>query len=163
MTTVIPIASLEEGIDVANDSEHGLSSAIFAQDVKKAFTATGGAEHQGAALSAGAQPRKPVAGLAAMMSQGVNAKLLADEGVDQTVAKTLEGPLAETEAAALADHHADLRVLEELLDRVRDLNFQGRGDLPVFRAEVFDLLDELRASPGVIAPATTGGSLGHAP
>jgi aldehyde dehydrogenase (NAD+) len=39
VTVVVPIGSLEEAIDVANDSEYGLSSAIFTQDINKAFVA----------------------------------------------------------------------------------------------------------------------------
>jgi len=39
VTVVVPVGSLEEAIDVANDSEYGLSSAIFTQDINKAFTA----------------------------------------------------------------------------------------------------------------------------
>jgi aldehyde dehydrogenase (NAD+) len=39
VTVVVPIGSLEEAIDVANESEYGLSSAIFTQDINKAFTA----------------------------------------------------------------------------------------------------------------------------
>ena len=39
VTSVIPIRSLDEAIEVANDSEYGLSSAIFTQDVNTAFKA----------------------------------------------------------------------------------------------------------------------------
>lgn len=39
VTSVIPIRSLEEAIEVANGVEYGLSSAIFTQDVNRAFTA----------------------------------------------------------------------------------------------------------------------------
>jgi acyl-CoA reductase-like NAD-dependent aldehyde dehydrogenase len=39
VTVVVPVGSLEEAIDVANESEYGLSSAIFTQDINKAFTA----------------------------------------------------------------------------------------------------------------------------
>ena len=39
VTTVIPIDSLEEGIDVANGVSYGLSGAIYTRDVNKAFTA----------------------------------------------------------------------------------------------------------------------------
>jgi aldehyde dehydrogenase (NAD+) len=39
VTIVVPIDSLEEAIDIANESEYGLSSAIFTQDINKAFVA----------------------------------------------------------------------------------------------------------------------------
>ena len=39
VTTVIPIASLEEGIRVANSVPYGLSGSIYTRDVNKAFTA----------------------------------------------------------------------------------------------------------------------------
>ena len=39
VTTVVPIASLEEGIRVANSVPYGLSGSIYTQDVNKAFTA----------------------------------------------------------------------------------------------------------------------------
>ena len=39
VTTVVPIASLEEGIRVANSVAYGLSGSIYTQDVNKAFTA----------------------------------------------------------------------------------------------------------------------------
>jgi aldehyde dehydrogenase (NAD+) len=39
VTTVIPIASLEEGISVANGVEYGLSGSIYTRDVNKAFRA----------------------------------------------------------------------------------------------------------------------------
>jgi acyl-CoA reductase-like NAD-dependent aldehyde dehydrogenase len=39
VTTVIPIDSLEEGIEVANGVAYGLSGSIYTQDVNKAFTA----------------------------------------------------------------------------------------------------------------------------
>jgi len=39
VTTVIPVDSLEEGIDVANGVAYGLSGAIYTRDVNKAFTA----------------------------------------------------------------------------------------------------------------------------
>jgi aldehyde dehydrogenase (NAD+) len=39
VTTIIPIGSLEEGIDVANGVAYGLSGSIYTQDVNKAFTA----------------------------------------------------------------------------------------------------------------------------
>jgi aldehyde dehydrogenase (NAD+) len=39
VTTVVPIGSLEEGIQVANSVPYGLSGSIYTQDVNKAFTA----------------------------------------------------------------------------------------------------------------------------
>jgi aldehyde dehydrogenase (NAD+) len=39
VTVVVPISSLEEAIDIANETEYGLSGAIFTQDVNKAFVA----------------------------------------------------------------------------------------------------------------------------
>src|SRR5215470_5808084 len=39
VTTVVPISSLEEGIQVANSVSYGLSGSIYTQDVNKAFTA----------------------------------------------------------------------------------------------------------------------------
>lgn len=39
VTTVVPIASLEEGIRVANSVPYGLSGSIYTRDVNKAFTA----------------------------------------------------------------------------------------------------------------------------
>ncbi len=39
VTTVVPIGSLEEGIQVANSVAYGLSGSIYTQDVNKAFKA----------------------------------------------------------------------------------------------------------------------------
>jgi acyl-CoA reductase-like NAD-dependent aldehyde dehydrogenase len=39
VTTVVPIGSLEEGIEVANSVSYGLSGSIYTQDVGKAFRA----------------------------------------------------------------------------------------------------------------------------
>jgi alpha-ketoglutaric semialdehyde dehydrogenase len=39
VTTIIPIGSLEEGIDVANGVAYGLSGSVYTKDVNKAFTA----------------------------------------------------------------------------------------------------------------------------
>ena len=39
VTTVVPVASLEEGIRVANSVPYGLSGSIYTRDVNKAFTA----------------------------------------------------------------------------------------------------------------------------
>ena len=39
VTTVIPVTSLEEGIEVANGVRYGLSAAIYTQDVNRAFKA----------------------------------------------------------------------------------------------------------------------------
>ncbi len=39
VTTVVPIGSLEEGIQVANSVSYGLSGSIYTQDVNKAFRA----------------------------------------------------------------------------------------------------------------------------
>ena len=41
VTTVVPIGSLEEGIQVANSVSYGLSGSIYTQDVNKAFKAMG--------------------------------------------------------------------------------------------------------------------------
>ncbi|HTY42824.1 MAG TPA: aldehyde dehydrogenase family protein [Thermoanaerobaculia bacterium] len=41
VTTVVPIGSLEEGIQVANSVAYGLSGSIYTQDVNKAFQAMG--------------------------------------------------------------------------------------------------------------------------
>lgn len=37
VTSIYPIESYEEGLEKANDSEYGLSSAIFTKDIEKAF------------------------------------------------------------------------------------------------------------------------------
>ena len=39
VTTVVPISSLEEGIQVANSVAYGLSGSIYTQDINKAFAA----------------------------------------------------------------------------------------------------------------------------
>jgi aldehyde dehydrogenase (NAD+) len=39
VTTIVPIASLEEGIRIANSVPYGLSGSIYTRDVNKAFTA----------------------------------------------------------------------------------------------------------------------------
>ncbi|MGH9369056.1 MAG: aldehyde dehydrogenase family protein [Thermoanaerobaculia bacterium] len=39
VTTVVPIASLEEGIRIANSVQYGLSGSIYTRDVNKAFVA----------------------------------------------------------------------------------------------------------------------------
>jgi aldehyde dehydrogenase (NAD+) len=39
VTTVIPVGGLDEAIDTANDIKYGLSSAIYTQDVNRAFHA----------------------------------------------------------------------------------------------------------------------------
>jgi acyl-CoA reductase-like NAD-dependent aldehyde dehydrogenase len=39
VTTIIPIGSLEEGIEVANSVAYGLSGSIYTRDVNRAFTA----------------------------------------------------------------------------------------------------------------------------
>ncbi len=39
VASVVPVKSLEEAIDVANETEYGLSSSIYTQDVNKAFVA----------------------------------------------------------------------------------------------------------------------------
>jgi len=39
VTTVLPVASLEEGIRIANSVPYGLSGSIYTRDVNKAFTA----------------------------------------------------------------------------------------------------------------------------
>ena len=37
VTSIYPINSYEEGLEKANDTEYGLSSAIFTRDIEKAF------------------------------------------------------------------------------------------------------------------------------
>jgi aldehyde dehydrogenase (NAD+) len=39
VVSVIPVASLEEAIQVANDVEYGLSASIYTQDINRAFRA----------------------------------------------------------------------------------------------------------------------------
>ena len=39
VVSLIPVDTMEEAIDVANDVEYGLSSAIYTSDVNKAFEA----------------------------------------------------------------------------------------------------------------------------
>jgi aldehyde dehydrogenase (NAD+) len=39
VTAIVPFDTLEEAIDIANDTKYGLSSAIYTQDVNKAFHA----------------------------------------------------------------------------------------------------------------------------
>jgi acyl-CoA reductase-like NAD-dependent aldehyde dehydrogenase len=41
VTPVLPVASLEEAIDLANDSRYGLSAYVFSRDCQSARTASG--------------------------------------------------------------------------------------------------------------------------